>query len=1445
MATRILDWGLFGNYGTSLNSGGSVNTGGIRVDVGFNGQDYGAGAKTTSAETYVANGEDFDDNSGLKLTGCGGEGGWDNTSVTSLNFNATNSDWSDNVSDVTFRINDLDVGTSYDPHTDRVTIRAWDADGNLVTVNITPGNDQNVSGDTITGDECHWEPTDAQASALIHIPGPVSKIEIDYDNGGTTNQKIIVSDIHFETIDADNLDGYVEGTNGADVIDVAYTGDPDGDMIDANDEILPGENAQDDVVIAGGGDDLVMAKDGDDEIYGGTGNDTLCGQDGDDVLYGGKGNDILEGMNNNDVAIGGLGNDVVYGDAGDDILSGGAGRDVIRGGSGEDLASGGTGNDDIRAGSNDDVVYGGKGADYIEGNAGDDTLYGGSMDVDTTLDFSDLATGELVDGQYVADGVFIYSDDPHNPVMAFDSANPTGGDNDLATNNLGNVLILSEDRDGNDPDDNASGGTFNIEFENCATVNSITLLDVEETAWVKLYDADGNLIGQEDVVTGNNGQAVVNLGTSGVARMEVILAGSGAIDNLSYSIDPEEGDLADTIHGGDGDDLIDGGAGADVLTGGDDRDTFIGGAGDNIDGGAGGDDYDVLDLTGKGPFYLDNVTPDSNGNGIDGTVVFVDGSGNPTGETITFTEIENVIGDEVNRGPDAGDDTAEVDEDGSVIIPVLDNDSDPDGDDLTVTSATSPDGDVTINPDGTLTFEPNPDFNGDTTITYTIDDGNGGTDTATVTVTVNPINDAPDADDDTASTDYGQPVIVPVLDNDTDVDGDDLTVISATSPDGDVTINPDGTITFDPNPGFSGDATIDYTVSDGNGGTDDAVVTVSVGEPPLDGTVEGTSGDDIIDVTYLGDPEGDQVDNTDALIPGHNPEDDLIEAYGGNDIVDAGLGDDTVYGGAGNDMIDGDVGDDTMYGEAGNDKIEGSGGNDELYGGAGDDDLWGGANDDIVDGGTGDDTIGGGGGNDIIDGGDGDDLIDGGNNDDTINAGAGNDSVDGGTGNDVINTGDPDAFSALPDVGYPGIYPADTDPHNDHDIVDAGAGDDIVTTGDDDDTIYGGTGNDTIDAGWDDDYVEGGRGNDEIIGSEGNDEIHGGDGHDTIYGGLGAGAPDFVNIADVDGDLVTDNNSDVLYGGAGNDTIFGADDADTLYGGTGRDVLDGGVDDDVLFGDDGNDVLTGGQGADTLTGGADRDTFLGGNGGDHVDGSSTGDDYDTLDLTGSDVDFVTYTSPDNEDGVVTFLDGSTMTFEEIENVIPCFTPGTTIATPRGERLVEELKEGDRIITRDNGIQEIRWVGHKHMKGTDLVRNPHLKPVLIKAGSLGNGLPERDMMVSPNHRLLVANDKTQLYFEEREVLAAAKHLVGTDGIHNVDVMNTTYVHFMFDRHEVVLSNGAWTESFQPGDYSLKGIGNSQRNEIFELFPELKSQTGLKDYQAARKSLKKHEARLLVH
>ncbi|GLS87803.1 hypothetical protein GCM10010873_27770 [Cypionkella aquatica] len=559
--------------------------------------------------------------------------------------------------------------------------------------------------------------------------------------------------------------------------------------------------------------------------------------------------------------------------------------------------------------------------------------------------------------------------------------------------------------------------------------------------------------------------------------------------------------------------------------------------------------------------------------------------------------------------------------------------------------------------------------------------------------------------------------------------------------------------------------------------------------PERDGYVDGTIGGDLIDTSYTGDPDGDRIDNNDAILSNDGPNDDRVRAGDGNDTVYAGLGDDSVEASRGDDLVYGGVGDDTLLGGSGTDTLYGGDGSDLAYGG---------------------------GGNDVID---------------TRGGGA----------------------AALPDQGYPGLYPSDATPLNDLDTVYGGAGDDTIYTGDDADSIHGGGGNDYIDAGIDNDTIEGNQGNDTIIGAEGADEIYGGQGDDLIYGGYGPGVPDAVNIPDVDGDLLPLNGNDYIEGGLGNDTIYGMDDDDTIDGGQGSDYLDGGIDNDVITGGLGNDTLIGGQGADTLSGGADRDLFIvGANGegyGDVIDGNEQGDDYDTLDLTGSGPLHINYDPNNAENGTVDFFDAdgnvvNTLTFQNIENVIPCFTPGTLIATPRGEIPVELLKAGDRVITRDNGIQEIRWTGRKDMGWHDLAANPHLKPVLIRQGSLGNGLPERDMMVSPNHRVLVANDRTALYFDEHEVLVSAKHLVAGKGIDAVNAVGASYIHFMFDRHEVVLSNGAWTESFQPGDYTLKGMGNAQRGEIFDLFPELKTEAGREGYSAARRTLKRHEAMLLV-
>lgn len=556
--------------------------------------------------------------------------------------------------------------------------------------------------------------------------------------------------------------------------------------------------------------------------------------------------------------------------------------------------------------------------------------------------------------------------------------------------------------------------------------------------------------------------------------------------------------------------------------------------------------------------------------------------------------------------------------------------------------------------------------------------------------------------------------------------------------------------------------------------------------------------------------------------------------------------------------------------------------------------------DDTISTGDDADTINGGDGEDSLDGGWDDDVITGGGDDDTIIGGRGNDTIDGGTGDDSIDAGgDPltdyySDYEALsgpataddPKLPLEGFY-SDPNPLDDIDLVIGRGGQDTIFTGDDSDTIFGGDDADYIDGGIDGDSISGDGGNDTIIGGHGADTIDGGFGNDLIL--ADESTLNFQNVPDAT-DPIPENDRDLVEGGGGSDTVYGGDDDDTITGGAGADELHGGIDedeiyggtdqdtlygdegDDVLYGERGNDTLYGGDGADTMFGGDDRDYFQFINAGDVIDGNEGGDDHDTLDLRiidtpgvelipGTDIliddpnvvggsIYIDYDAGNFENGTATYFDASsvatgTFSFENIENIIiPCFTPGTRIATPRGELCVEDLEVGDRIITRDNGIQEIRWIGARELNGQELANLNHLRPVVIKKGALGNGLPERDMKVSPNHRMLVANEKAAFYFEEREVLVAAKHLVGLPGVELAAVDEVTYIHFMFDQHEVVLSDGAWSESFQPGDWSLNGIGNAQRNEILELFPELAKPEGIAAYHSARRSLRKFEAQLLL-
>ncbi|WP_223424921.1 Hint domain-containing protein, partial [Tateyamaria pelophila] len=432
------------------------------------------------------------------------------------------------------------------------------------------------------------------------------------------------------------------------------------------------------------------------------------------------------------------------------------------------------------------------------------------------------------------------------------------------------------------------------------------------------------------------------------------------------------------------------------------------------------------------------------------------------------------------------------------------------------------------------------------------------------------------------------------------------------------------------------------------------------------------------------------------------------------------------------------------------------------------------------------------------------------------------------------------------------------------DLIFGQAGDDSLLGGADDDTISGGDGEDTIEGGDGDDSLLGGQDDDQIFGDDGDDTIRGDGGDDSILGGAG------------DDRILGGDGADLLVGDIGDDTLFGAGENDTIIGGEGDDVIFGQGDDDSLLGGDGDDFIRGGVGEDFISGGADDDTVLGGRGEDTIElgegdnlalggfdsdlftvdglGNTTvrggedldGNDIDVIDLTGV---RAKVTETGFEAGYIELFDddgnlSGRIDYSEIEQVIICFTPGTRIATQSGEIKAEDLKPGDKVFTRDNGIQTVRWIGRRDLTAQEMSDYPKFQPILIRSGALGNGLPERDMMVSPQHRMLLTSELAEVMFGEREVLVAAKFLIGLDGVLQANVGTVSYVHLMFDHHEVVLADGAWSESFQPGDRSLKGIGDEQRVEILTLFPELASSEGLDAFGSARMSLKKHEAAILV-
>ncbi len=297
----------------------------------------------------------------------------------------------------------------------------------------------------------------------------------------------------------------------------------------------------------------------------------------------------------------------------------------------------------------------------------------------------------------------------------------------------------------------------------------------------------------------------------------------------------------------------------------------------------------------------------------------------------------------------------------------------------------------------------------------------------------------------------------------------------------------------------------------------------------------------------------------------------------------------------------------------------------------------------------------------------------------------------------------------------------------------------------------------------------------------------------------------------------------------------------------------------VVRGNAGSDdiTITGSTIGGTLAAGADADTVtvrgsnianirLGG-GNDTLDFRSTtvsgdvrgGGGTDTLNLPegtvindssfGS-ITVVAGTSYSLSSGTFTLPSGTTVTYAAFENGtgVPCFTRNTLIRTQRGDVPIQDLHPDELVSTVGDGFQPIRWIGRRRLDATALANNPKLRPIRIMAGALGGGMPNRDLLVSRQHRMLVNSKIAMRMFGASEVLIPAVKLISLPGIFiDEEVEAVEYYHLLFDRHEIIFAENAPTESLFTGPEAFNALTAEARLEIFTLFPDLADVTRLSD------------------
>ena len=776
--------------------------------------------------------------------------------------------------------------------------------------------------------------------------------------------------------------------------------------------------------------------DGDDRLRGFDGNDIVWGDDGEDRLYGGDGDDTLRGGRRDDIIDGDDGDDLIYGESGDDFIDGdttstkGFGHDTIYAGDGNDDVDGGRGNDyikgeddndDLGGDDGDDEIYGDRGDDELKGEDGDDLLFGGPGN-------DELDGGEGRDRLAGEDG-----DDDLDGDEG-DDALYGGDDDDLLKGGSGDDLLHGErGTDTADFSDGRLGVAVNL-FDEIAVSGDLGT-DL-------LYDIE-NIIGsdRDDVIDADHGKNEISGG-----KGDDIIRGHNGNDLIHGDRDD------DVVWGDQGEDVVYGDAGDDEVRGGLDNDRLFGGSGkdhlrgeqgnDVIDGGTGDDtvffwgEHDDFSI--KEGNSGEVIVTDLRSNGLEGRDVLTNV------EYIEFFDGKSLISDLLAVAPVAVNDAVALEGNRPTFLDLLSNDTtNATGAHYSSVETVSGGGSAHII-GGRVVFDPGSDFDGlapgetgKVEISYSFMTSGFQTATATANLSITAptiANTPPVARDDAFTTDANAAIAGGnvLADNgsgvDSDDDGDSLTVTAVNGQAGDVgqpiavtstggrtgqvTIAADGDFNFDPlgdfedlTQGQSDTLTVPYIVSDGNGGTNSARVSIMVNGLAEADSVGGAGDDQLV-----GDSGANRLLGMDGrdLIYGFAGHDELHGGNGndilvggdGNDRAYGGEGADYAYGGNGVDVLSGGEGTDVLLGQAGSDYLFGGAGFDYLYGGDETDVLVGNGDTDVLYGERGVDWLYGGAGVDWLLGGDDADMMFGEADPDLLFGGNGNDWLDGGAGND-------------------------------------------------------------------------------------------------------------------------------------------------------------------------------------------------------------------------------------------------------------------------------------------------------------------------------------------------------------------------------------------------------------------------------------------------------------